>query len=104
MIVGVPKEIKKEEYRVGLTPDGVEELTRDGHMLLAEKGAGEGSGFPDEVYGGAGAEIVDRRTLFERADLIVKVKEPLSSEYDLLRQGQAIFTFLHLASNRELTE
>ena len=104
MIIGVPKEIKKEEYRVGLTPDGVEELKRDGHIILSEKGAGEGSGFLDEVYMRAGADIVDRRTLFDRADLIVKVKEPLSSEYDLIKEGQAVFTFLHLASNRELTE
>jgi alanine dehydrogenase len=104
MIIGVPKEIKKEEYRVGLTPDGVEELKRDSHTILTEKGAGEGSGFLDEEYVKAGADIVDRRALFDRADLIVKVKEPLPSEYDLIREGQAIFTFLHLAPNRELTE
>lgn len=104
MIIGVPKEIKKEEYRVGLTPDGVEELRREGHTLLIEKGAGEGSGFSDEEYVRAGADMVDRRTLFEKAELIVKVKEPLPQEYDLLREGQAIFTFLHLAPNRELTE
>jgi alanine dehydrogenase len=104
MIIGVPKEIKKEEYRVGLTPYGVEELRRDRHTILAEKGAGEGSGFPDEEYLRAGADIVDRGTLFERADLIVKVKEPLPQEYELIREGLAIFTFLHLAPNRELTE
>ena len=104
MIIGVPKEIKKEEYRVGLIPDGVEELKRDGHTILAEKGAGEGSGFPDEEYVRAGADIVERGTLFGRADLIVKVKEPLPQEYDLIKEGQAIFTFLHLAPNRELTE
>jgi alanine dehydrogenase len=104
MIIGVPKEIKKEEYRVGLTPEGVEELSRDGHALLIENGAGEGSGFPDEEYLRAGADIVDRTTLFHRAELIVKVKEPLFSEYDLIREGQTIFTFLHLAPNRELTE
>ena len=104
MIIGVPKEIKKEEYRVGITPNGAEELRRDGNTVLAEKGAGEGSGFLDEEYIHAGADIVDRTTLFNRADLIVKVKEPLASEYDLIREGQAIFTFLHLAPNRELTE
>jgi len=104
MIIGVPKEIKKEEYRIGLTPYGVEELKRDGHTILTEKGAGEGSGFPDEEYVRAGADIVDRRTLFGRAELIVKVKEPLPEEYELIREGQAIFTFLHLAPNRELTE
>ena len=104
MIIGVPKEIKKEEYRVGLTPDGIEEIKRDGHTLLTEKGAGEGSGFPDEEYVRAGADIVERGILFEKAELIVKVKEPLPQEYELIREGQAIFTFLHLAPNRELTE
>jgi alanine dehydrogenase len=104
MIIGVPKEIKKEEYRVGVTPSGVEELKRDGHTLLTERGAGEGSGFSDEEYERAGAGMVDRKTLFERAALLVKVKEPLPQEYDLIREGQAIFTFLHLAPNRELTD
>jgi alanine dehydrogenase len=104
MIVGVPKEIKREEYRVGITPFGVEELGKDAHKVLVEKGAGLGSGFSDEEYLGAGAEIADRETIFGRADLIVKVKEPLCPEYDLIREGQAIFTFLHLAPNRQLTE
>jgi len=101
MIIGVPKEIKREEYRVGVTPVGVEEIKRDGHTVLVETGAGEGSGFSDEEYRKAGAEIAE--TVFGKADLIVKVKEPLPPEYDLIREGQALFTFLHLAPNRELT-
>lgn len=104
MIIGVPKEIKKEEYRVGMTPFGVEDLKRDGHTILVEKGAGKGSGFYEKEYLEAGADIVDRETLFKKAELIVKVKEPLPSEYDLLREKQAVFTYLHLAPNRELTQ
>ncbi len=104
MIIGVPKEIKKDEFRVGMTPAGAEELKLDGHTVLIETGAGEGSGFSDEEYLKADADVIDRSTLFRKADLIVKVKEPLSSEYELIREGQAIFTFLHLAPNRELTE
>ncbi|NTU43731.1 MAG: alanine dehydrogenase, partial [Nitrospirales bacterium] len=94
---------KKEEYRVSVTPDGVGELGRLGHSILVETGAGVGSGFPDEEYNQAGAEIVDRERVFGDADLIVKVKEPLPSEYHLLRQGLTLFTYLHLAPNRDLT-
>ncbi|MEW6108407.1 MAG: alanine dehydrogenase [Nitrospirota bacterium] len=104
MILGVPKEIKREEYRVGITPSGAEELKKDGHTILIETGAGEGSGFSDNEYLDADADIVEKKIVFDNADLIVKVKEPLPSEFDLLRQGQAIFTYLHLAPNRELTE
>ena len=104
MIIGVPREIKKEEYRVAMTPFGAEELKKDGHTILVETGAGEGSGFSDEEYLQADADIVGRGTLFKKADLIVKVKEPLPPEYELFREGQAIFTYLHLAPNRELTE
>jgi alanine dehydrogenase len=104
MIIGVPKEIKKDEFRIGMTPAGAEELRLDGHTVLIETGAGEGSGFSDEEYLKADADVIDRERLFKKADLIVKVKEPLSSEYNLFREGQAIFTFLHLAPNRELTE
>lgn len=103
MIIGVPKEIKKGEYRVGVTPDGVRELRRNGHTTLVETRAGEGSGFSDDEYLKAGAGIVDRKTVFKKAELIVKVKEPLPSEFRLLRPGQALFTFLHLAPNRRLT-
>ena len=104
MIVGVPKEIKEHEYRVGITPAGVRELEKEGHRIIVEKSAGEGSGFADEDYQKAGAEISDKVRLFRESELLVKVKEPLSSEYDLLRDGQALFTFLHLAPNPELTD
>jgi alanine dehydrogenase len=104
VIIGVPKEIKKEEYRVAITPSGVEELKKDGHTILIETGAGEGSNFSDDEYLKVDADVIDRNTIFEKSDLIVKVKEPLLSEYDLFREGQAIFTYLHLAPNRELTE
>ena len=104
MIIGVPKEIKRHEYRIGLTPAGAAELNRDGHTVLVEAGAGEGSGFGDEAYCRAGAGICGREELFGRSELIVKVKEPLPAEYDLLREGQALFTYLHLATNPPLTE
>lgn len=103
MIIGVPREIKKDEFRVGITPAGVEELKLDGHTVLVETGAGRGSGFSDEEYLNADADVVDKETLFRKSDLIVKVKEPLPSEYDIFREGQAIFTFLHLAPNPGLT-
>ena len=104
MIIGVPKEIKREEYRVGITPHGAAELKKLGHTLLIETGAGAGSGFSDDAYLRADADIIDKKTLFAKADLIVKVKEPLESEYALLQDSQALFTYLHLAPNRELTE
>jgi alanine dehydrogenase len=104
MIIGIPKEVKIEEFRVGITPFGVQDLRLDGHTVLVETGAGTGSGFPDEEYKKAGGDMVDKRSLFERSELIVKVKEPIPQEYDFLRNEQAIFTYLHLAPNRELTE
>ena len=104
MIIGVPREIKKEEYRVGIIPAGVKELKGAGHTVLIEEGAGKGSGFPDEEYLDADADIVGRKVLFQKSDLIVKVKEPLPEEYGLLRTGQAIFTYLHLAPSRDLTQ
>lgn len=104
MVIGVPKEIKKAEFRVGMTPYGVEELKAEGHTVLVEKGAGRGSDFAGEEYRRSGAEIVEKKDLFAGADLIIKVKEPLHSEYDLFRRGQAIFTFLHLAANRDLVD
>lgn len=104
MIIGIPKEIKKQEYRVGITPIGVKELKGEGHTVLVETRAGEGSGFSDNEYLNADADIVDKQVVFEKSDLIVKVKEPLPPEYEMLKDGQAIFTFLHLAANRELTE
>lgn len=104
MIIGIPKEIKKEEYRVAMTPFGAEELKKEGHTILVETGAGNGSGFSDEEYLKADADIIDRKTLFKKSDLIIKVKEPLPAEYDLIRESRAIFTYLHLAANQGLTE
>lgn len=98
MLVGVPKEIKDKEYRVGLTPMSVRELVAHGHKVLIEKNAGTAIGFPDAVYQEVGAEIISNvKRLFERAEMIVKVKEPQPSEYALLREGQILFTYLHLA-------
>ncbi len=104
MIIGVPKEIKTEEFRVGMTPVGVRELVRGGHTVLVESGAGDGSGFPNVEYHRAGAEIAARDKVFGRSELIVKVKEPVAPEYPLLREGVALFTYLHLAPNPELTK
>jgi alanine dehydrogenase len=105
MIIGVPKEIKEQEQRVALLPSAVNQLTRHGHSVLVEKNAGAGSGYPDETYAKAGAEIVDQaKDVFARADMIVKVKEPLEAEFPLLRKGQILFTYLHLAASKPLTE
>ncbi|MCS6852091.1 MAG: alanine dehydrogenase [Gemmataceae bacterium] len=104
MLVGVPKEIKPDEYRVAMIPVGVEELTRAGHKVLIQAGAGSGSGISDEEYAQHGAEIVESAaTIWERADLIVKVKEPLPSEWPLLRPGQLVFTYFHFAADEALT-
>lgn len=105
MIVGVPKEIKEQEQRVALLPSGAQQLVRQGHTVLVEKNAGFGSGYPDEDYRQAGAEIVGGPDdLFARADLVVKVKEPLTAEFPRLRKGQILFTYLHLAASKPLTE
>ncbi len=102
MIVGIPKEIKDEEYRVGLTPMSVRELAVHGHKIIVQKDAGKAIGFPDEAYKGAGAKIVKSgKDVFERAEMIVKVKEPQKSEYELIRGGQVLFTYLHLAPDRK---
>jgi alanine dehydrogenase len=103
MVIGVPREIKEHEYRVGITPHGVSELCKDRHRIIIERSAGMGSGFSDENYTKAGAEISDKDTVFKDSELIIKVKEPLPSEFHLLQQGQSLFTFLHLAPNPELT-
>ncbi len=104
MIVGIVKEIKAEENRVCMTPDGVEVMRQNGHTVLVEKDAGTGSGFEDERYAAAGAGMLETaREIFERADMIMHVKEPLPPEYDLIRKDQIIFTFLHLAAAQELT-
>src|SRR5881396_1876986 len=105
MVIGVPKEIKEQEQRVALLPSATNQLIRHGHSVLVEKNAGIGSGYADEEYVKAGAEIVDTaKEVFARADMIVKVKEPLKAEFSLLRKGQILFTYLHLAASRELTE
>jgi alanine dehydrogenase len=104
-VVGVPKEIKTDEYRVAMIPVGVEELTRAGHKVLIQAGAGQGSGISDEQYSAQGAEIVPAaETIWREAQLIVKVKEPLPQEWPLLRSGQIIFTYFHFAADRPLTE
>jgi alanine dehydrogenase len=103
MIVGVPKEIKDHEYRVAMTPGGVHQLAGNGHRVLVETGAGEGSGFSDEQYERAGAEIVPAAANAWSAQLVVKVKEPQPVEYDFLRPDLTIFTYLHLAADEGLT-
>jgi alanine dehydrogenase len=104
-VVGVPKEIKDMEGRVSMQPDGVAELVHYGNEAYVQTGAGEGSGFSDEEYDEAGARLVDGPDeVFEAADLIVKVKEPVPEEYDRFREGQQLFTYLHLAADKGLTE
>ena len=98
MLIGVPKEIKNHEYRVGMTPDAVQEAVHHGHQVVVQTGAGTGIGCDDKAYQAAGAEIVaDAKTVFARADMIVKVKEPQPEECKMLRAEQLLFTYLHLA-------
>jgi alanine dehydrogenase len=105
MIIGVPTEVKNQEYRVALVPAGVHTLTAEGHTVLIQSGAGEGSGIPDEEYVRAGAEIrPSAETVFAQAEMICKVKEPLPQELPLLREDQVLFTYLHLAPAPELTQ
>jgi alanine dehydrogenase len=105
MIVGVPKEVKDNEYRVALTPEGARELTHAGHRVLVQKCAGTGSSLYEERYERAGAEIAETADeVWRQADMILKVKEPVPAEYDCLQEGQILFTYLHLAAGRELTE
>jgi alanine dehydrogenase len=104
MMVGVPKEIKTDEYRVAMIPVGVEELTRAGHKVLMQAGAGQGSGIGDDLYRDNGAEIVaEAGDIWRRADLIVKVKEPLPAEWPQMRSGQMVFTYFHFAADEQLT-
>ncbi|MBA7654688.1 Alanine dehydrogenase [subsurface metagenome] len=104
MIIGVPKEIKKAEFRVAATPAGVKALSEAEHKVFLEQGAGEGSGFSNEEFQKAGAEIIqDKPRLFDNAELILKVKEPLPEEYDLFHEDQVLFTYLHLAADKTLT-
>jgi alanine dehydrogenase len=106
MIVGCPKEIKNEEYRVGMTPNGVKDFVSAGHKVIVEAGAGVGSGFSDEEYKAAGAELASADDVFAKADMIYKVKEPLPSEYGKFKPGQILYTYLHMAAAyaRELTD
>jgi alanine dehydrogenase len=105
MIIGVPREIKRDEYRVALLPVGVEELVRAGHKVLVEAGAGLGSGLADAEYQEQGAELVSgAKEILERADLVMKVKEPQPSEWPMIRPGQVLFNYFHFAASRELTE
>jgi len=105
MIIGVPREIKEQEQRVALPPSAAQLLCRRGHSVLVEKNAGVGSGYSDQDYTAAGAEILDQaKSVFERAEMIVKVKEPLPAEYSLLRKDQILFTYLHLAASKPLTD
>src|SRR6266404_8796170 len=105
MTIGVPKEIKEQERRIALVPSAAEQLTKRRHTVVVEKNGGVGSGYPDEEYRKAGAEIVDfAKDVFARADTIVKVKEPLPAEFSLLRKGQILFTYLHLAASKTLTD
>ena len=105
MNVGIPREVKDNEYRVAATPEGVREFVRAGHRVVVERGAGDGSSLPDPEFVAAGAEILpDADAVFAAADLILKVKEPRPEEYARFREGQMLFTYLHLAADRELTE
>src|SRR5665811_481691 len=105
MKIGVPKEIKVNEYRVALAPSGVAALVAAGHAVWVESGAGLGSGFSDEQYLTAGAQLAaNADTIWAKAELIVKVKEPISTEWPRIRAGQTIFTYFHFAADRELTQ
>ena len=105
MIIGIPKEIKNNENRVAITPPGVKAFCQAGHQVIIQKSAGLGSGIEDKEYNEAGAAIIETaKEVFEKAEMIMKVKEPLISEYDLLRAGQILFTYFHFASSLELTE
>jgi alanine dehydrogenase len=104
VIIGVPKETKAQENRVALTPAGCHALVSHGHQVLVERGAGEGSGFEDAMYRAAGARVVERQEVYALSDIVTKVKEPLPEEYESYRPGQVLYTYLHLAADRRLTE
>lgn len=105
MLVGIPREVKNNEYRVAITPAGVNELVRSGHQVWVQAGAGLGSSIPDEDYRAAGARVADSaEQVWDAAELVLKVKEPVGQEYDMMREGQVLFTYLHLAASRECTE
>ena len=105
MIIGIPKEIKNNENRVGMTPAGVHELVKHGHTVFVQHTAGEGSGFSDDEYAAAGASILPTiEDVYAKAEMIIKVKEPIKPEYSLVREGQVVFTYFHFASDEELTK
>src|SRR3989442_14851546 len=105
MTISVPREIKEQEFRVALSPSAAYQLIKRGHRVLIERNAGAGAGFPDADYRAAGASVLeDHQAVFDQGELIVKVKEPQPTECGLLRRGQILFTYLHLAANRSLTE
>lgn len=105
MIIGVPKEIKPDENRVGLTPAGAFELSKRGHTVYLQSTAGEGSGFSDEEYVEAGAKLLPTiEAVYEAAEMIIKVKEPIAPEYDLIKEDQLLFTYFHFASSEPLTK
>ena len=105
MRIGIPKEMKNNENRVGMTPAGVAELTKHGHTVYVQHTAGENSGFSDEEYENVGAEILpDIKDVYAQSEMIVKVKEPIEPEYDLIRKGQLVFTYFHFACDKPLTD
>ncbi|NUN23681.1 MAG: alanine dehydrogenase, partial [Candidatus Jettenia caeni] len=105
MIIGIPKEIKPDEYRVSLIPGGVEEMLKHGHTVLVEKGAGLGSSISDQDYEKAGAQLIGNPgDIYKYAQFIMKVKEPMPEEYHLLKEDQIIFTFFHFAASKKLTD
>ena len=105
MLIGVPKEIKNHEYRIGLTPAGARELTHHGHQVMVQRDGGKSIGLTNEMYEKAGARIVDTpEEIFARADMIIKVKEPQPVECKMLRPGQLLYTYLHLAPDPEQTD
>ncbi|MBT6170087.1 MAG: alanine dehydrogenase [Flavobacteriaceae bacterium] len=105
MTIGIPKEIKDNEFRVGMTPSGVNSFVRNGHTVYVEKGAGLGSGFSDGLYSSIGAEICNSvEEVYSKSEMIIKVKEPLKQEYSLIKKDQIIYTFFHFASSKGLTE
>ena len=105
MIIGIPKEIKESEHRVGMTPSGVQTLIQNGHDVFVQNFAGQGSGYSDEDYSNVGAKLIETiEEVYDIAEMIIKVKEPLKKEYSLIKQGQIIYTYFHFASSLELTK
>ena len=104
MIIGIPKEIKESEHRVGMTPSGVQTLIQNGHDVYVQNSAGQGSGHSDDDYLSVGAKLLNNiEEVYDISEMIIKVKEPLKSEYSLIKEGQIIYTYFHFASSLELT-